>query len=159
MRRTVEAVILPLAFVPVVSGGLPNVSDKQKDRLLYLLKQATEEALPPKVNDRDKSQIMKQARKILFTGLLRTASGLAQSVPETSLSLYYFITNMIEQDLYYISNESAFMDFFDGALPAMDYWRHFTEISLNGFNQARYALKTLNQQGYYHDVEWRLIHE
>lgn len=150
--------MLPLAFVPVTAGGLPDVSDKQKERLLFLLNKATQEAMPPALNQKEKGQIMRQVRKVLFVGLLRTANGLAQNSAETGLCLYYFITNMIEQNAYYIKDDSAFMDFFDGALPAMEYWLNTGTNSLNGFNQARYALETLKQQGYFRDVEWILNH-
>lgn len=159
-RRLIEAVILPLAFVPVVAGGgVPNISPGQKDRMLYLLQQAIKEVFPKELTTKEKSKIIAQAHKVIFIGLLRTPNGLAQNAAETGLALHYFITNMTAQGLYYIGNDSDFMNFFDGALPAMSEWLIKDELSLNGFNQARYALKTLQQQGYYRDVEWKLTHE
>lgn len=152
--------MLPLAFVPVVAGGgVPNITEGQKDRMLYLLKKAIDEVFPKGLDQGSKTKILSQARKVIFVGLLRTANGLAQNAAETGLALHYFINNMTVQGLYYIGEDSDFMNFFDGALPAMSEWLVHEEMSLNGFNQARYALKSLHQQGYYRDVEWKLIHE
>ena len=152
-RRAVEAVILPLSFVPVVSGGMKAEDHKERDEVVLLLKGAMDECLPT-MDHKTYQRVFKRAREAVYEGFLKRAENAETLAVKAGLDLYYFIDNMMRQGAYDIAEGSKFGQAMDEILPALEDVLHLHKLDQSAYKEGRRMLTRLHELGYYTDVKW-----
>lgn len=152
-RRVVEAVILPLSFIPVVSGGVGDHDSKERERVVILLKRAMDECIPT-MDHKTYQRVFRRAREAVYEGFLKRAENAETLAVKAGLALYYFIDNMMQQNAYAIADDSKFKEALDSILPALEAVLHLQKLDQSAFKEGKRMLTRLQALGYYTDVRW-----
>ena len=152
-RRVVESIILPLSFIPIVSGGVAEEYAEHRDATVLLLKGAMDEVLPT-MDHKTYQRVFKRAREAVFEGFLKQSEQTKQLVVKAGLALYYFLDNMLEQGAYAIQEGSQFEKALNEILPAMQDWLLEVKLDQSAFKEGKRMLTRLQSLGYYQDVQW-----
>lgn len=152
-RRVVEAVILPLSFIPVIAGGVGNHETVERDKVIALLKAGMDECLPT-MDHKTYQRVFKRAREAVYEGFLKRAENAETLAVKAGLALYYFIDNMMRQGAYDIAEGSKFEQAMDEILPALEDVLHLHKLDQSAYKEGRRMLTRLHELGYYTDVKW-----
>lgn len=152
-RRAVEAVILPLSFVPVVSGGMKDEDHKERDEVVLLLKGAMDECLP-NMDHKTYQRVFKRAREAVFEGFLKKSENENQLAVKAGLALYYFLDNMMQQQAYAIEPNTKFDQALSRIIPMLEEWLKEVKLDQSAFKEGKRMLTRLHELGYYKDVQW-----
>lgn len=152
-RRVVEAVILPLSFVPVISGGIHDDCAEDRDATVKLLKEAMDECLP-EMDHKTYQRVFRRAREAVYEGFLKRSENAETLAVKAGLALYYFLDNMLQQNAYEIAEGSKFDQALAMILPAMQEWIVVVKLDQSAFKEGKRMLSRLQELGYYKDVQW-----
>lgn len=155
-RRTVEELVLPLAFVAVVKDGIPDEFAGKRDEMSGLFDKAAEEVLPKAMTAKERTRLFYRLKDVILNCVTTPARHYSDPAAKLALSLYYFLRNMVDQGAYVISDESKFSKALDMFLPTVDPWLDQPRFVRSAYKEGRRILTRMQQAGYFSDVEWTL---
>lgn len=158
-RRTVEAMVIPLAFVAVVKTGFDDEFKEERDAMAKLFDQAAQEVLPSALLPKDAGSLFRRTKDVILNGITSPLKNESYPSAKAALILYYFLTNMIDQGLYVIADGSTFRKALDLFLPTVQPWVEETRFDKSAFKEARKMLDRMHGLGYYTDVQWKATFE
>lgn len=168
LKRTIESMVLPFAFIAVVEAGIPDEFADQRKEMVELFTKAAEEAYPPSLRDANsrhpdilkrRGELLKGVKFVVINCITNPAQHFEHAAAKAALILYYFLQNMIEQGAYQIQEGSSFDIGLQKFLPTVEPWLDERRFDKSAFKESRRMLERMHKNQYFTDVTWGIEFE
>jgi hypothetical protein len=153
-RRVVERLIPIFSMERVIRVGVTDLTSEDTSKTLELFSKATEAELPKESDSKKLTVLHRRANEAYTRAIVAPAVEQEFLAAKVGLSVYYFLKNLIMQDLYDIPEGSSLEEAMDITLNALQEWVKEDRLDKSAFKEAQRILKRLQTDGYYQGVNW-----